>query len=174
MGTRDSGVIDLFAIHKEEEARKSATASAPPPGVVLDVGGGSADADGDIEGFAAAHQKARRRAKWVGGAVGGLALIGTLIAVVSASAGREPAKAVAADAPLPPAVTAPQPVIEPPPAMPVPAPPATSTTEKPDYTPATAAAAYAASQGKKRAPAPKKPSNKPVKLQKVQSSGVSN
>lgn len=176
MSTRDSGVIDLFAIHKEEEARMSAAPSAPPPAFSLDIGRGAID-DDEIESFAAAQQKSRKRTKVIGTIAGGVAVVGILIAAITTSTSKEPEKATAAAAPPPPAVTAPAPPVAEPPSTPLPAPPATSkvNTEKPDYTPATAAAAYAASQGKKKASAPAKRSiGAGIKLQKVQSSGVSN
>lgn len=177
MSTRDSGVIDLFAIHKEEEARMSAAPSAPPPAFSLDIGRGAID-DDEIESFAAAQQKSRKRTKLIGTIAGGVAVVGILIAAITTSTSKEPEKATAAAAaPPPPAVTALAPPVAEPPSTPLPAPPATSkvNTEKPDYTPATAAAAYAASQGKKKPSGPAKRSiGAGIKLQKVQSSGVSN
>jgi hypothetical protein len=172
--TRDSGVIDLFAMHKEEEARLSAVPSAPPPAVALDIGG-SGITDDDVEGFAAAQNKARARTKLIGGIVGGLAVIGIVIAAAVVG-GKDAPKPTAAAEPPPPAAV-PPPVVEPAPPAPAPTPSTKASTEKPEYTPASAAAAYAASQGKKKPmSATRAPRSAPigggVKLQKVQSSGV--
>lgn len=174
--TRDSGLIDLFAIHKEEEARLSAVPSAPPPAVALDVMG-TGVSDEEVDGFAASQQRARARAKLIGGIVGGLAVIGIVIAAAVVG-GKEAPKPTAAAEPPPPALPTPPPAAEPTPTpAPAPTPSTKASTEKPEYTPATAAAAYAASQGKKKA-APAKAAGRSapigggVKLQKVQSSGV--
>jgi hypothetical protein len=181
MSTRDSGVIDLFAIHKEEEARVSAAPSAPPPAFALDVG----VSDEDIDGYVAAEAKSRARTKLIGGVIGGFAVVGIIIGAIAIGSRPEMPKVATLAAPDPPpaAMTAPPPpAVEPPPAAPVPPPPATakSKSEKPEYTPATAAAAYAASQGKKKGVMTAKPGAKSapvaasVKLQKVQSSGIGN
>jgi hypothetical protein len=181
MSTSDSGVIDLFAIHKEEQARMSAAPSAPPPAVALDIGGGSLDADHELDEFATAQQRSRKRTKVIGGIIGGVAVVGILIAAITAGSSSEPTKTAAAAAaappPPPPAMTStPTPPVAEPSSSSLPAPPATSKakTEKPDYTPATAAAAYAASQGKRKAAPAKKSIGGGIKLQKVQSAGVSN
>ncbi|MCW5835685.1 MAG: hypothetical protein KIS78_25010, partial [Labilithrix sp.] len=80
MSMRDSGIIDLFAIHKEEEERLSAPApSAPPPAVSFDTG---AD-DDDLDVLAAAQRASRKRAKIVGGAVGAVAVLGILLAAIT-------------------------------------------------------------------------------------------
>ncbi|MBX3263786.1 MAG: hypothetical protein KF782_29200, partial [Labilithrix sp.] len=79
MSMRDSGIIDLFAIHKEEEERLSAPApSAPPPAVSFDTG-----ADDDLDVLAAAQRASRKRAKIVGGAVGAVAVLGILLAAIT-------------------------------------------------------------------------------------------
>lgn len=175
MSERDSGIIDLFAIHKEEQERISAPApSAPPPAVSFDTGSGDDDA---IDALVAGQQKAKKRAKIIGGAIGAMAVIGIAIAAITSGGSSEPAKAAtaAAVAPPPPVETAaPPPAVEPPPAAtPAPEPAAPKAAKaKPDYTRATAAAAYASSQGKKKAPARKAVKTGGVKLQKVQSSGT--
>jgi hypothetical protein len=170
MSTRDSGVIDLFAVHKEEAERLSAATSAPPPAVSFDTG---AD-DDDLDALAVSQRSLRKRAKIVGGGIGALAILGILALAMSSGGEKESAKATAAVAPPPPVVTAP-PVAEPPPAAtpaPAPEPSAPPTAKaKPDYTPATAAAAYAASHGKKKAPA-RKAKTGGMKLQKVHSAGT--
>jgi hypothetical protein len=181
MSTRDSGLIDLFAIHKEEEARVSAAPSGPPPAMSMDVGTGAYAGidDDEIEGFAASRQKAHKRMKLIGGMIGAVAVIGIIVAGITIGGGKEAAQAqTAAAAPPPPAVVAPPPPAAepPPPAAAVPAPPPTAK-PKPEYTPATAAAAYNAQQGKKKAASPR-PAPKSVtagiKLTKVQSAGVTN
>ncbi len=178
MSTRDSGIIDLFAIHNEEEARISAPApSAPPPAVSFDTGAGDADDDIEVDALLASQLKVRKRTKIIGGAIGAVAVVGILIAAITSGGSSEPAKtATAAAAAPPPAVTAPPPpVVDPPPATPArePAPPPTANANaKPDYTRASAVTAYAASQGKKKAPARKAVKTGGVKLQKVQSAGL--
>jgi len=177
MSTRDSGIIDLFAVHEEEAARLSAPApSAPPPAVSFDTG----DDDDELDALDIARRASRTRAKIVGGAIGAMTVIGILIAAIPAGGESEPAKApAAAAAPPPAAVTAPAPVSEPAPAPAAPEPaaaapePAPTAKAGPDYSRKTAAAAYAASQAKKKAPA-RKPAKKGggVKLQKVQSAGI--
>lgn len=109
MDTRDSGVIDLFAIHKEEEERisaPSAAPSAPPPAVSFDTNVAVGE-DADVDGFAFAQAKSKKKAKIVGGAIGGLAVIGILIAAIASGGGatKEPATAAAAAPPPPPAAT---------------------------------------------------------------------
>lgn len=174
MSIRDSGVIDLFAIHKEEEARQSAVPSAPPPAVALDVRSGD---DDDLESFAQ-QARSRARTKVIGGAIGAVAVVGLLVAAFTSSGKEEPkaAAAVAAPPPSPVAtfVAPPPPAPDPAPVSSTPAPPSTGkpATEKPDYTRASAAAAYAASQGKgKKFQVGKKIAGN-VKLTKVQSSGT--
>lgn len=174
MDTRDSGVIDLFAIHKEEERRVS---EAPPstgalPAVSFDtnhIPGG----DADIDALAFAQQKSRRRAKIVGGAIGALAVIGILIAAIATGGNKEPAKDATAAAAPPPVATETIPA-----ATPAAAPPAD--TAKSDPAPPATAKSDAA-YSRKDAIAAVRKTNKAakanakgggVKLQKVQSSGT--
>ena len=119
MSTRDSGIIDLFAVHEEEAARLSAPApSAPPPAVSFDTGD-----DDELDALDLARRASRTRAKIVGGAIGAMTVIGILIAAITAGGESEPVKAtVAAVAAPPPAVSAPAPVSEPAPAPVAPAP----------------------------------------------------
>lgn len=178
MDTRDSGVIDLFAIHKEEEQRAASVAppalpSAPPPAVSFDTH--YAGADADIDALAAAQQTSRLKAKVIGGVIGGLAVIGILIAAIASGDKIEPAKdTAAATQPPPAAVAVPAPTQDPTPAA-APAPAPTQEAAKTDaaYKRSDAIAAYNQAQGKggrskaKRAAKPSGP-----KLQKVQSSGT--
>ena len=165
MSSRDSGIIDLFAIHQEEEQRVvDAAPSAPPPAMAMDID----TSDVDPELFAASQQKSRTRTKIIGGAIGGLAVLGILIAAITTSGSKEGPAAAAAAAPPPVAtVVAPPPAAEP---VPTPAPPPTAS-GKPEYTPSSAAAAYAAAQPKKKG-AGKGKSGANVKMQKIQSGGV--
>lgn len=170
---RDSGLIDLFAIHKEEEERSApaATPSGPPPAVSFDTHLASGEyADVDAMAFAQANSK--KRVKIIGGAIGGLAVIGILIAAIASGGGatKEPA---AAAAPPPPVATEtlPTPAATPTPAAdPVPAPPATAKADdnKGGYT---RAAAIAAAKGQKKVAAKAAKSSGP-KLQKITSSGT--
>ena len=179
MTTRDSGLIDLFAIHKEEEARLSAVPSAPPPAVALDLPGVS---DDEIEGFAEAQARSRKRTKVIGGVLGGLAVVGVVVGAIFLGGGaKEAPTSAAAQQPPPLAETAPPPPAATPEPAPPPTPPPPATAkaeEKPEYTRAAAIAAYNAQQRKaKGSPAPgHRPAAKPIgggiKLQKVQSSGV--
>ena len=167
MSTRDSGVIDLFAIHKEEEPRVvGATPSAPPPAMAMDIDAG----DVDPELFAASAQKARTRTKIIGGVLGGVAVLGILVAAITTSGTKEAPTAAAAAAPPPPVATV---IAAPPPAAPtpMPAPPPTAS-GKPEYTPASAAAAYAAAQPKKKGARKGGKIGTNVKMQKIQSGGV--
>lgn len=163
MSTRDSGVIDLFAIHKEEEQRVIASPASSAPPVSLDVDA----SDVDPELFAAAQQKSRRT-KMIGGVLGGIAVLGILVAAITTSGSKEAPAAAAAAAPPPAAVVPPPPVV----AAPTPPPPSTAKApgEKADYTPASAAAAYASTQKKKGHGKAKVGAG--VKMQKVQSGGV--
>ena len=178
METRDSGVIDLFAIHKEEERRVSeAPASTGAlPALSFDThhtpGG-----DADVDALAFAQQKSRKRAKIVGGAIGALAVIGILIAAIASGGSKASAKdATAAAALPPPAVT--ETVPAPTPAA---APPAADTAAKSDPAPPTTAKAADSAYSRKDAIAAVKKTNKAakasskpsgVKMQKVQSSGT--
>ncbi|HVH43028.1 MAG TPA: hypothetical protein VM925_11815 [Labilithrix sp.] len=172
MTTSDSGLIDLFAIQKEEQVRVTAPVpSAPPPGVSFDTVADDDD-DDDYDVLAAAQRQSRKRMKLIGGALGGVAVLGILVFAMTSGETKEPEKAAppVAAAP-PPVVTAPPPpAAEPAPAAPTPEPPSTAKS-KPDYTPATAAAAYAAGS-KKRAPVKPAKIGGGMKLQKVQSGGT--
>lgn len=177
MSARDSGIIDLFAIHTEESARVvTAAPSAPPPAVSFDRLAGE---DDDVDAFAAAQEQSRKRAKWIGGAVGGIAVLGILITLMASGGGKNPSTAAVVSPPAPAPVVAPSP----PPSLapvplPVPSPPATAKAEieTPDYTRATAARAYKASKGKGHGHGKK--AGKAVRtsagatLTKVQSAGV--
>ena len=167
MSTRDSGVIDLFAIHEEEEQRVVAAApSAPPPAMAIDID----TSDIDPELFAAAQQKSRARTKIVGGIIGGFAVLGILIAAITTSGTREAPATAAAAAPPPVATVVAS--ASPPPAAPVPMPaPPSTASGKAEYTPASAAAAYAATQPKKKGIGGKKIGAN-IKMQKIQSGGV--
>ena len=189
MKMRDSGFIDLFAIH-EAGCVPPAAPSSPPPAVSFDT------SEDDFNALASARRQTRLYAKIAGGVMGALAVMGVLSLAIGASSGK-PEKAEIAAKPA--AVAA----VAPPPAMTVPAPIAVATTTTPastaapaatpepakaapsnpnasakkakaDYTPQTAAAAYATSQG---APGKGKKAHKAkaaggMKLQKVQSSGT--
>ncbi len=170
MSTRDSGLIDLFAIHQEEEERVSPP-SGPPGAVTYDT---SAADDLDIDALAADQQKARKRAKLIGAAIGGMAVLGILIAAITSGGSKEPATGATAAAapPPPPAMVVPAPVAAPTeaaPAAPTPAPPSTSKTK--EYTPASAAAAYAGTRAKKKKSGGAKIGSG-IKLQKIQSGGT--
>jgi hypothetical protein len=173
---RDSGIIDLFAIHKEEEQRAvpSALPSAPPPAVSFDTNVAVGE-DADVDGFAFAQAKSKKKAKIIGGVIGGLAVIGILVAAIASGGGatKEPATAAAAAAPPPPAATEtlPAPAATPAPTQASePAPPPTAKAEdKGAYTRAQAIAAYKGNAKKAAKAAPKAAG---VKLQKVQSSGT--
>jgi hypothetical protein len=174
---RDSGIIDLFAIHKEEEERISAPSAAPsgpPPAVSFDTNLAMGE-DADVDALAFAQAKSRKKVKIIGGALGGLAMVGILIAAIAGGGGatKEPATAAAAAPPPPPVATEtlPAPAATPAPTQTSePAPPATAKAEesKGGYTRAQAIAAYK-NNAKKATKAAK--SSGP-KLQKVQSSGT--
>lgn len=177
MDTRDSGLIDLFAIHKEEEQRSvpSAAPSAPPPAVSFDTNVALGE-DADVDGFAFAQASSKKRAKIVGGAIGALAVVGILVAAIASGGGatKEPATAAAAAPPPPPAATEtlPAPATNPAStqASSEPAPPPTAKADdKGAYSRSAAIAAYKGNA--KKAP-PKAPAAKGPKMQKVQSSGT--
>jgi hypothetical protein len=174
MTTRDSGIIDLFAIHEQSRV-PAPPLSAPPPAVSFDTGMGG----DELDAFAESQRKAKTRTKMIiGGVVGALGIVSILALALGASATPEPAPAAAAAAqvaePPPAAMPVPPPVAATPEPAPAPAPAAPPTAQaKPDYTPGTAAAAYAGSQAKKKAPRKAKGGvGGGVKLQKVQSSGT--
>ncbi|MBX3226489.1 MAG: hypothetical protein KIT84_32490 [Labilithrix sp.] len=179
MDTRDSGVIDLFAIHKEEERRISeappaSTGALPPVSFDTHVTPGG---DADIDALAFAQQKSRQRAKIIGGVIGGLAVIGILVAAIASGGKEEPAKDATAAAPpaatetIPAAAPEPPPVAEAPKpaATPEPAPPSTAKSDG-AYSRKDAVAAYKKSQGKGSRKT--KPIGTGIKLQKIQSSGT--
>lgn len=172
---RDSGIIDLFAIHKEEEARVPvALPSTPPVSFDTNVAVGE---DADVDGFAFAQAKSKKKAKIVGGIIGGLAVVGILIAAITAGSGatKEPATAAAA-APPPPAATEaiPAPAVATPAptqaaSEPAPPPTAKANDDKGGYSRSQAIAAY---KKNNKAAAKAAPKSSGVKLQKVQSSGT--
>lgn len=174
MTTRDSGVIDLFAIHKEEEQRAASVAppampSAPPPAVSFDTH--YAGADADVDALAAAQQASRTKAKVIGGLIGGIAVIGILIAAIATGDKAEPAKDATASQPPPAAVTAvPAPTQDPAPA----AAPAPAPTQDSAYTRADAIAADNKAHGKAAAKKIRSiaPKASGPKLQKIQSGGT--
>ena len=171
---RDSGIIDLFAIHKEEEQRVPAALPSTPP-VSFDTNVAIGE-DADVDGFAFAQAKSKKKAKILGGVIGGLAVVGILIAAVVSSGGatKEPAAAAAAPPPPPAATeTLPAPAVTPAPtqAVNVPAPPPTAKSDdsKGGYDRSQAIAAYKKNQ---KAAAKAAPKSSGVKLQKVTSSGT--
>jgi len=173
---RDSGLIDLFAIHKEEEHRSIAPAAAPsgpPPAVSFDTHVASGD-DADVDALAFAQAKSRKRTKIIGGAIGGVAVLGILIAAIVGGGAKAEAPAAAA-APPPPAATA---VVPAPAATPTqtqaaaePAPPPTAKAadaKEGAYTRSQAIAAYK----NNRKSGAKAIKSSGVKMQKIQSSGT--
>jgi hypothetical protein len=171
----DSGVIDLFAIHKqasEAPPAPSPLASAPPPAFTTDLlsapkSGPDLGLDDDENPFAEQGNKKKPVYFALAGA-GALLVIG--IAIAAFSGGSEPAKPAAAA--QKPAVTA-EATPPPPPAHTAePAPPATTTPAAPS-TGAVATSPKAPAfhgGGARKAAAPKKSSG--PKLEKVQSTGV--
>jgi hypothetical protein len=172
----DSGVIDLFAIHKqasEAPPAPSPLASAPPPAFTTDLlsapkSGPDLGLDDDENPFA--HQGNKKKPVYFALAgAGALLVIG--IAIAAFSGGSEPAKPAAAAAQKP-AVTA-EATPPPPPAHTAdPAPPATTTPAAPS-TGAIASSSKAPPAhggGARKAAAPKKASG--PKLEKIQSGGV--
>lgn len=177
MSGSDSGVIDLFAIHKqasEAPPAPSPLASAPPPAFTTDLlsvpkSGPDLGIDDDENPFADTRNKKKPVYFALAGA-GALLVIG--VAIAAFSGGSEPAKTAAAA--QKPAVTAePAPPSPPPPvATAEPSPPATATPAAPS-TGAVASntkAPPARNNGAARKAAPKKISG--PKLEKVQSTGV--
>jgi hypothetical protein len=172
----DSGVIDLFAIHKqasEAPPAPSPLASAPPPAFTTDLlsapkSGPDLGLDDDENPFAEQGNKKKPVYFALAGA-GALLVIG--IAIAAFSGGSEPAKPAAAA--QKPAVTAEATPPPPPPAHTAePAPPATTTPAAPS-TGAVATSPKAPAfhgGGARKAAAPKKSSG--PKLEKVQSTGV--
>lgn len=176
MTTQDSGLIDLFAMHEEAKAEVAApppVPSAPPPGVSFDIGDDDAE-----EIFAAAQRQSQKRMKLVGGALAGLGILAVLIGVMAGGETKASQAAAAAPPPSAPITAIPTAAPVPPPVVPAPAPPVPAEEKgKPEYTKATAAAAYAAASGQQPANAGKrKPARGSkgggIKLQKVQSSGT--
>lgn len=172
MTTRDSGVIDLFAMHKEEEQRAASVAPPALPStapMAFDTNYGAADAD--VDALAAAQASSRMKAKIIGGLIGGVAVIGILIAAIASGDKVEPAKDTAtASQPPPAAVTLPAPTPDP---APAPAAAAPAPTQDAAYTRDEAIAANNKAHGKpskaKRTVAPKASG---PKLTKVQSGGT--
>jgi hypothetical protein len=175
--SRDSGVIDLFAIH--EEALRAQSQPPPPssplsaPPVALDMA--SPDASMEIDDFdPAVFGRPKGRGKWIAAGAGALAFFGIVIALATSGSDEpEPvaaAAAVAAPPPVehvpepPPPAAAPPPVAE---ASPEPAPPATS--REAAQAPPRKATKGKARKAKRRAP---KRGGGGVKLEKIQSSGL--
>jgi hypothetical protein len=169
----DSGVIDLFAIHKEASVAPPAPdplASAPPPAFTTDLLSAPKSAPDfgldidDDNPFGQPGAKKKPVYYALAGA-GALLVIGIVIAAFS---GSEPAKAAAAQKPAVTAEPAPAPppppvqTAEPTPAAPTPAAPSTGAVASSKSPPARA--------GARKAAAPKKASG--PKLEKVQSTGV--
>ncbi|MDB4939547.1 MAG: hypothetical protein JWP87_6519 [Labilithrix sp.] len=185
MSREDSGVIDLFAMHKKatESAAQSVAPpdifSAPPPAFSTDLAGDRlSDVDvGDAENPFA--QKPRKNLYIAGGIAGGLLFVGILIASFTGGSA-EPAKASASGRSEPVTVAAP-PATPPPPAPVViaPAVPAEIASAKVPPPPTTGSSILSkppVKGGAVRAAAPAKPRVNTtaggVKLTKVQSAGV--
>src|SRR5262245_60744464 len=107
MSARDSGFIDLFAIHQAGRATPAPPPSAPPPAVSFDTG------EDELHAFESARTRSRRHAKIAGAAIGAATIFGVLalaIGASSSSANAEKATSegspAAAAVPPPPAVTA--------------------------------------------------------------------
>lgn len=177
MGMRDSGFIDLFAIHEAgARATPPPPPSAPPPAVSFDTG------EADMDVLVRAREQSRLYAKIAGGVVGALAVLGVLALAVGASSTKPEASvaitaAVVAPPPaptfVPPVRTAVAPAVAAPPTeTQAPAPPPTARA-KSEVAPSVAATAAAPAKAKRKAPAAAKKAKFPaVKLQKVQSSGT--
>jgi hypothetical protein len=170
----DSGVIDLFAIHKQASEAPPAPdplASAPPPAFTTDLlsvpkSGPDLGLDLDDENpFGKSSAKKKPVYLALAGA-GALLVIGITIAAFSG--GSEPPKAAAAQKPAVTAEPAPAPpppvqTAEPTPAAPTPAAPSTGAVASSKSPPSRGGSA-------RKAAAPKKASG--PKLEKVQSTGV--
>jgi hypothetical protein len=184
VSSEDSGVIDLFAMHKKATESSAAQGlvppdvfSAPPPAFSTDLAGDRNSDFGDGENPFA--KKPRKNLFVAGGIAGGLLVIGILVASFSGGS-PEPAKASASGRSEPTTVSAPAP---PPPPAPIVIAPVTPTeapvaTAKVPAPPTTGAAIFqkppqkagrAAAPAKSRAPATTAGG---VKLTKVQSAGV--
>jgi hypothetical protein len=173
----DSGVIDLFAIHKEASIAPPAPdplASAPPPAFTTDLLSTPKSApdfglDIDDENPFASQGKKKKPVYFALAGAGALLVIG--VAIAAFSGGEPAAPATAAKQPAQtaePAPPAPPPVLT---AEAAPPPPATAT----PATPSTGAVASKskhppARSGGARKAAPKKASG--PKLEKVQSTGI--
>lgn len=186
MSRDDSGVIDLFAIQAEAQARSAARVtpepplSAPPPAFVTDL---SSPAWGDPDELALTRRRDPKKLAFAG--AGAAVVIGLLAVLASAFGSSEPdTKAAVRDVKSTTAVAAaPPPVVTslPAPAKPAanetavavktPPPPTTGTPVRP------AAPKVAAKPSGKAAPAhgsARKASSGGPKLMKVQSGGVPN
>jgi hypothetical protein len=174
----DSGVIDLFAIHKqasEAPPAPSPLASAPPPAFTTDLLStpkSGPDLGLDIDDENPFGNQGTKKKPVYFALAGAAALLVIGVAIASFSGGSEPAKPAAA-AKQPAATAEPAPVPPPPvmtaeapkPAAPTPAAPSTGAVETKAKAPATHGAHAAA-----RKASPKKSSG--PKLEKVQSTGV--
>ena len=177
MSGADSGVIDLFAIHKqasEAPPAPSPLASAPPPAFTTDLlsvpkSGPDLGLDLDDENPFGKTNAKKKPVYFALVGAGALLVIG--VAIAAFSGGSEPPKAAAAQKP---AVTAePAPAPPPPPvqtAEATPPPPPTATPATPS-TGAVASKAPATRGGGARKSAAKKVVSGP-KLEKIQSTGV--
>lgn len=179
MQREDSGVIDLFAIHKrasEAPPAPSPLASAPPPAFTTDLlsapkSGPDLGLDDDENPFA--NQSAKKKPVYFALAgAGALLVIG--VAIAAFSGGSEPAKtAAAAQKDSSRSVAAePAPAPPPPPVQTAePSPPATATPAAPSTGAVASSTKAPAARGHAtRKAAPKKSSG--PKLEKVQSTGV--
>ena len=83
MTSRDSGIIDLFAIHEQSIAPPPP--SAAPPAVSYDTGACDEELDGELDVFAADQRRSRTRARIIGGVVGAAAVLGVLALAIGAS-----------------------------------------------------------------------------------------
>jgi hypothetical protein len=184
--TRDSGVIDLFAIHEEAVRAHSQSpappppSSAPPPAVSRDVGAAADELD------ALAFAKPKLSARWVIAGAGALALFGLVIAIAT-SGGDDEVTVESASAAAPPPVAeiaSPPPLAEiasPPPLAEIASPPPLADTVLAPSAPSARSQEMpkAAPEGKKgkakwkgKGKAGKRGARKGPKLQKVQSTGL--
>lgn len=169
---RDSGLIDLFAIHEASRAAPPPASSDPLPAVSID--------DEDLEVMRRAEAKTRLYTKIIGVTAGALLGFGIIALAVGATESTpEAAKtSLAAKAPAPvaaPPVTrtppAAAPALPPPPAAPAQA-PAPTAKAKADGGAAKVAIASASKPAAAKKPGVNAKKSKSPKLQKVQSSGT--
>lgn len=174
MSGADSGVIDLFAIHKqasEAPPAPSPLASAPPPAFTTDLlsvpkSGPDLGLGLDDENPFGTSGAKKKPVYFALAGAGALLVIG--VAIAAFSGGSEPPKAAAAA--NAPAVTAePAPAPPPPPVVPT-AEPAAPTPAAPSTGTVASSKAPHARGGAARKAAPKKASG--PKLEKIQSTGV--